>query len=88
MKRLVAALAAFYFDVWARVPTVTRSKAKDRMGNLEGPFIGLMVEMARKLHERGLPFYYSAEALYSCWRELEPNERMRLDMVKTQASTA
>lgn len=83
IKHLVAALAALYFEVWDRVPTVSRSKANATAGTLTGTFVLLLAEVARALIARGLPFYATAESLYAYWRALPADERMRLDMVKT-----
>ena len=88
IKRLVAALSAFYFDVWATVPTVSRSKANASSGMLTGRFVRLLSEVNKALLARGLIYYATDESLVQHWRTLAPDERLRLDMVKTRAAPA
>lgn len=88
LKRLVASLSAFYFDVWGDVPTVSRSKAKASVGAVSGRFVRLLSEVNKALQATGLRYYATDESLVQHWRSLDPDERLRLDMVKNPERSA
>ena len=88
LKRLVASLSAFYFDVWGDVPTVSRSKAKASVGAVSGRFVRLLSEVNKALQATGLRYYATDESLVQHWRSLDPDERLRFDMVKNPERSA
>jgi hypothetical protein len=77
---LVRDLSHLYFDVWERLPAISRAKGSNESS---GPLVRLMVPVANALMARGCRFYASPDSLAQYWRRLPRDEKLRLDTVKS-----
>jgi len=81
IKRLVAALSHLYFDVWERIPTVSRAKggvhSEHAPNEPTGPLALLLEAVTNALQACGLRFYVTPDSLIKTWERLPADERGR-----------